>query len=36
MLPANISLIRHVDLGKMSFEWFLPYMDMAAISNFES
>ena len=32
----NISLIGLVVLGKKSFEWFLPYMGMAAILNFQS
>ena len=32
----NISLIRLVVLGNKSIEWFLPYMGMAAILNFQS
>ena len=36
MLLANISQIRLVVLEKKSFEWFLPYMGMAAILNFKS
>ena len=31
----NISLIGLVVLEKKSFEWFLPYMGMAAILNFQ-
>ena len=36
MLPAKYQLNPQVVLGKMSFEWFLPYMGMAAILNFKS
>ena len=32
----NINLIHQVVLGKKSFEWFFPYMGMAAIFNFKS
>ena len=36
MLPANISLKPPGGSGEESFEWFLTYMGMAAILNFES
>ena len=36
MFPENISQIDLVVLENKSFEWFVPYMGMAAILNFGS
>ena len=36
MLPAKYQPNRPKVLGKKLFEWFLPYMGMAAILNFQS
>ena len=36
MLPANHQPNRPGGSGVKSFEWFLPYMGMAAILNFKS